>query len=251
MALVDGPDLNRIVAALVPLVTVLISLAFATQVWTQYRERRKPHQLAWSLALFFYAIAAAPEVLGAIAGWGQAGYRVYYLFGGVLLVPWLSLGTAELLLRGNSLAAYRAFVYAVTAVGVFAVLFAVLHVVHLNTVAPPSHCTMWCKDEAGYGLLNGLAALAAGVGNAIGTVVLVGGAGYSAFRSYRAALPRVFTYGQLLILLGALVVAVVSTGTRFGSYDLFYPAQAVGIAVIFAGFRAIGSASPAVARQPA
>lgn len=238
-------------AALIPMVTVLISLGFASQVLAQYRERHKPHQLAWSLALFFYAIAAAPEVLGALVGWGQTGYRVYYLFGGILLVPWLSLGTAELLFGHRTLAAYRAFVYAVSALGVFAVILAVLHVAHLNTVAPPSHCTMWCKDERGYELANGLAALSAGVGNAIGTLVLVGGAGYSAFRSYRADLPRVFTYGQLLILLGALVVALVSTGTRFGSYDLFYPSQALGIAIIFAGFRLIGSAYPARRQQPA
>lgn len=230
-----------------PAVTTLVSLVFAGQVLAQYRERRRSHQLAWGLALLFYAIAAFPEVLGSLSGWNDLDFRLYYLFGAILLVPWLSLGTAELLLQGERARAgrsgYRVFVGVVTFLGLVTVVLAPLHAHWLQTTQVPSNCAMWCKSETGYVLSNGLAALSAAVGNSVGTVVLVVGAGYSAYRTYRAGLPRNLTLGNILILAGALVVASAATLTRLGSYELFYAGQAVGIAIIFGGFLLIASVS--------
>jgi hypothetical protein len=228
-----------------PAVTTLVSLVFAGQVLSQYRERRRTHQLAWGLALLFYATAAFPEVLGSISGWSDLDFRLYYLFGAILLVPWLSLGTAELLLQGDgasrSRLAYRAFVGLVTVLGLVTVVLAPLHAHWLQTTQVPSNCAMWCKSESGYVLANGLAALSAAVGNSIGTVVLVAGAGYSAYRTYRAGLARNLTIGNILILVGSLVVASAATLTRLGSYELFYAGQALGIAIIFGGFLLIAT----------
>ena len=230
-----------------PAVTTLISLVFAGQVLSQYRERHRSHQLAWGLALLFYAIAAFPEVLGSLSGWNDLDYRLYYLFGAILLVPWLSLGTVELLLQGDGArvarTGYRAFVAVVTVLGLVTVVLAPLHDHWLQTTQVPSNCAMWCKSESGYVLANGMSALGAAVGNSIGTVVLVAGAGYSAFRTYRAGLPRNLTLGNVLILAGSLVVASASTLTRLGSYELFYAGQAAGIAIIFGGFLLIAAAS--------
>jgi hypothetical protein len=230
-----------------PALTTLISLAFAGQVLSQYRERRRVHQLAWGLALLFYAIAAFSEVLGSMSSWNDLDFRLYYLFGAVLLVPWLSLGTAELLFRDDGARAarrgYRVLVGVVTVLGLGTVALAPLHAHWLQTSQVPSNCAMWCKSESGYVLLNGLSALAAALGNTVGTIVLVAGAGYSAFRTYRAGLPRNLTLGNVLILAGSLVVASAATLTRLGSYELFYAGQAAGIAIIFAGFLLIASVS--------
>ncbi|MEA2682445.1 MAG: hypothetical protein QOK05_773 [Chloroflexota bacterium] len=232
---------------MIPAVTTLISLVFAAQVLSQYRSRGRTYHLAWGLALLFYAIAAFPEVLGSFNGWSDFEFRIYYLFGAILLVPWLSLGTAELVLgRSDSTRAvnlYRAFVAAITLLGLITVAVAPLHAAFLGTTHVPSNCAMWCKSESGYVLANGLAALSAAVGNSLGTIVLVVGAGLSAYRTYRAGLPRNLTLGNVLILVGSLVVASAATLTRFGSYELFYSGQAAGIAIIFVGFRLIGSVS--------
>ena len=239
---------------LLPALTCVISLVFAAQVLNQYRVRGKSHQLAWGLALLFYAVGALPELVGSIYGWNELEYRAYYLFGGVLLVPWLALGTAELLLTPTMPWArllYRGFVAVITLLGLVAVVLAPLHAAHLNVASVPSNCTMWCSpsSESGYGLANGLAALSAGVGNIVGTVVLAIGAGLSAYRTYRARLPRSLTVGNILILAGALVPAGVASLTRFGNYEFFYAAQALGIAVIFAGFLTIGAATQARAQM--
>jgi hypothetical protein len=52
---------------------------------------------------------------------------------------------------------------------------------------------------------------------------------------------------NILIAVGAFVVAGASSLTRFGVYELFYVGQAVGVLVMFAGFL-LGSRQPA--RRP-
>jgi hypothetical protein len=231
---------------LIPAATVVISLAFAVQVFNRYLSNRRSHHLAWAVALVLYAIAAVPEVVGSISGWSDIGFRVYYLAGAILLVPLLSLGTTELLIHVRSARlGYRAFVAAVSLVGIVAVALASLHAAHLVTTHPPDNCTMYCPSEHGYAAFNVLALVAAAIGSSIGTIVLVVGAGYSAWRTWRAGLPANLTTGNILIVVGALVVAGLSTLTRLHHYELFYAGQAVGIAIIFAGFLVIGSASVA------
>lgn len=238
-----------------PALTTLISLVFAGQVLNQYRVRRRPHQLAWGLALLFYAVGAFPEVTGSLNGWSSFEFKIYYLFGAILLVPWLSLGTAELLLRplrpAPVLGAYRAMVVALSVLGIAAVIAAPLHSGHVSGTTVPSNCAMWCSpaSETGYGLANGLSALSAAVGNIVGTLMLLGGALFSVIRAvrYRHSPGSVANYvvGNILIFAGALVVASASSLTRLGSYEFFYAGQAAGIAIIFCGFLLIGAASHA------
>jgi hypothetical protein len=243
----------------IPALTTLISLVFGAQVLAQYSARRRSHQLAWGLALLFYAVAAFPEVVGSINGWSDAEFRVYYLFGGILLVPWLALGTAELLLQGPRtrplLLGWRGFVVVVTVVGALAVALASLHAHYLAGAGTrvPDSCAMWCtpKTETGYGLSNGLAVLSAALGNSLGSVVLVGGALYSAYRTFRSTAPREIPAGNLLIAVGAFTVAGASTLYRlFSIYELFYAGQAAGIVIIFSGFLLIGSVAQVRNQQP-
>jgi hypothetical protein len=237
-----------------PALTTLISLVFAGQVLNQYRVRGRTYQLGWGLALLFYAVAAFPEATGSLNGWSPLGYKIYYLFGAILLVPWLALGTTELLLQSPRMrlprSGYRAFVGAITLLGVAAVLLSPLHSSHLSGTDVPINCTMWCSpgSETGYVLANGLAALSAAIGNIVGTVILVGGAGVSAYRAIRRGLPRNLALGNILILVGALEVAAIASLTRIGLYTFFYAGQAAGIAIIFGGFLLIGATAQARAR---
>ena len=234
--------------------TTLISLGFAAQVLTRYRSRGKPYQLAWGLALIFYAVSAFAEVVGSISGWSDLEFRVYYLFGAILLVPWLALGTSELLLQAPraqlARTAYRVLVALVTVGGIAAIATAGLHASYINGTHIPDNCAMYCPHDQGYAFGNIVSVIAAAVGNTLGTIVLVVGAGYSAYRTWRAGLPRNLTIGNVLILAGALVVAGIASLTRLGHYELFYAGQATGVAIIFAGFLVIGAATQPRA-QPA
>src|SRR5258708_21448954 len=59
----------------------------------QYMNRRKPYQAIWAVALAMFAAAALFETAGEAFGWSGATYKGYYLFGGLLNVGWLGIGS--------------------------------------------------------------------------------------------------------------------------------------------------------------
>jgi uncharacterized membrane protein HdeD (DUF308 family) len=85
-------------------------------------------------------------------------------------------------------------------------------------------------------LLNALAVALAVLINVVGSIILIGGALWSAYGLWRRGHPWERLMANVLIALGAFIVAGASSLTRFGSYDLFYVGQAAGVAVMFLGF---------------
>lgn len=94
----------------------LLSLRLAGLLVARWRARREGHLLAWSAGLAAYALGAAAIAAGAAAGWNEAWFRAYYLFGGLLTAALL--GAGSLLLVGVRAAGPVVLVYAGLAVGV-------------------------------------------------------------------------------------------------------------------------------------
>jgi hypothetical protein len=94
----------------------LLALRLAGDLASRYRMRRTPQLAAWSASLLAYAIASAALAWGSAAGWGEASFRVYYLFGGLLTAALL--GTGSLLLAGQRWALPVALIYVGLAVGI-------------------------------------------------------------------------------------------------------------------------------------
>ena len=84
---------------ILPLLSSVLSFAFAALVGDQWLRRRQPYQLVWTVGLLWYGISAGTEFLGGAFGWGEPLYRVWYLVGAVWVAGWLGLGTAYLLAR--------------------------------------------------------------------------------------------------------------------------------------------------------
>ena len=85
--------------ALLPSLTAIVAFLMAVALLDQWRERRKPYQLAWAAGSLFFGIASACEALAAANGWNSGLFRAWYLTGAVLNVGWLGLGTALLLAK--------------------------------------------------------------------------------------------------------------------------------------------------------
>ena len=75
----------------------LIALAFAASTFERWLDRRRPHDLAWSVSLLFFFAASAALWLGVAKGWDGATFRVFFLFGAIVNVPWLAIGSVYLL----------------------------------------------------------------------------------------------------------------------------------------------------------
>lgn len=186
-------------------------------------RRPRPERIIWTIAFLVFAIAAGCEVVGAATGWTPFLARLYYLTGAVLVVGLLALGELYLLMPGRMPAVTPGLALLVVAVAATAVWSAPVDAGRLaidgwNAIARRPF----------------LVALTASI-NAGGTLILVGGAAYSAWslRSTPGAERR--AAGCLLIALGAIVVAMGGTLTRFGYREYLYLAMALGVTVIFAG----------------
>ena len=77
----------------------LLALRLAGALARRWRLRRAPELALWAASLLAYAAASAALAWGAAAGWSEAAFRVYYLFGGLLTAPLLGAGSLALLGR--------------------------------------------------------------------------------------------------------------------------------------------------------
>ncbi|HEY4027761.1 MAG TPA: hypothetical protein VGO86_15145 [Candidatus Dormibacteraeota bacterium] len=88
-----------VIDVLLPLLTCLASIVLAALVLEQWRQRRRPFQAIWGAGLVWYAISSGTQFAGAAFGWSPALYRVWYLFGAILVAAYLGVGTVSLLSR--------------------------------------------------------------------------------------------------------------------------------------------------------
>jgi hypothetical protein len=177
----------------------------------------------WAGAFLLFAIAAACEVIGSTTSWSPSLARVYYLAGAVLVVGVLALGELYLLLPGRMPAITPGVALLVVAVSATAVWSAPIDWARLPTAG-------WQALERGPFLV----ALAATL-NAGGTIVLVSGALYSAWKLRAAGGSGQRAVGCVLIAIGTFVVASGGTLTRFGRPEYLYLPMTLGIAIIFSG----------------
>ena len=226
------------------LAATVISAVFAATLWTQYRSRPRPYLLAWAVALSFYAIAALTEVIGAAGGWSPLLFRTYYFFGAIILVGVLAMGTIYLLFPRFARPALWVLVV-LAALGLAGVLGATLQPAELQTHQVPGADTIPGQG----GAFNVVAILMAALINGIGSLILIGGALWSAYSAWRRGGAPSRVVANVLIAAGAFVVAGASTLTRvFHVYEVFYVGQAIGVLVMFGGFLAAQRAPRPVAR---
>ncbi|HEV2035825.1 MAG TPA: hypothetical protein VGU71_16805 [Candidatus Dormibacteraeota bacterium] len=208
----------------IPLIAFVVGGAFAAVVGRQYLSRRRPHQAIWALALAMFATAALFESAGQAFGWSDATYKGYYLFGGVLNVGWLGIGSLLLLTSPRVGRVAVIAMVAISLIGLVAVLLAHTDAGLLRAQVPPR------------GAIDVPSALPL-LTNVGGSLLLIGGAAWSAWKAARSGAPRNRVLGLALIAAGAFIVA---GGHSFAQSRGVYVAQplseAVGIVAMFAGY---------------
>ncbi|MGH7640986.1 MAG: hypothetical protein ACREN7_01100 [Candidatus Dormibacteria bacterium] len=215
-------------------VACVLAAVFSAVVWQRWWHSRRPAFAAWGAGLLIFAAAALTQALGEASGFSPALFRAFYLLGGILGVIYLALGTAFLM------APVRAVRIAALVLLALTVLLAIdASIVPVDGSRLSTSAGVLGGALVGHGTPIFVAAV---VFNVVGTVVLAGGSAWSAYRfaRSRAGLDRVVC--NVLLTAGALVVALgfalaKSVGGSLGELGIF---EAVGVALMFAGFLSLG-----------
>jgi len=209
-----------------------ISSLFAQSMLVRYTAAHRPHQRAWAVALMMFALAAVALVAGVTTGWDRATFRLFYLFGAVLNVPWLALGTVYLLLGERAGRRSQNVLLLFTGVATGVLLSAPMHRVGGKTI------------PVGKDVFGAFPRILAAMGSGVGALVVLAGALWSAYRALRTPgasavrIGRRLAGANALIAVGTLVLASggLIQGT-VGHDEAFTLTLTIGIAVIYAGFR--------------
>lgn len=200
----------------------LVAVAFGLSTFERWLVKRQPHEAAWTAALAMFAMAAGALAAGASLGWDGATFRVFYLFGAILNVPWLALGTVFLL--GSERVARRALL------GVALLsTFAAGCLMSAPFTAPLPTAELAQGSDVFGALPRVLAALCSGGG----ALVVLGGAAWSAFRSRE----RRLVVSNSLLGLGTLVLGASGLlNSVLDEMDAFAVTLVVGVSVLYLGF---------------
>jgi len=223
-----GPTFRQALAA----TATLMSVAFAFSTLERWLARRRPHEAAWTVSLLMFAAGSLALCAATAAGWREWSFRAFYLFGGVLNVPFLALGTVHLL--GGPKLGRRA------GVGLSLVAAFAAGVIAVAPLTHPVRPDVFPTGKAHFGVLP---RVFAGVGSGLAAVVIVGGALWSAWRLIRGRRAATgvpagrLAAANVLIAVGTIVISAKGAFESLGDDETaFAAALAVGITVIFAGF---------------
>ncbi|MFZ4516673.1 MAG: hypothetical protein ACOYN3_10225 [Acidimicrobiia bacterium] len=222
-----------------------VSTWFAQATLVRFTQRRRPHDLAWTIALTMFAVASAALAVGAATGWDPGTFRVFYAFGAIVNVPWLALGTIFLLAGPNIGRRIQWGLVAFTGFALGALL-----------VAPIAGTWPSATIPVGKEVFGALPRILAAVGSSVGALVLFGGAAWSAIRLLRgmrtSRIPGItarrlagangcIALGTLILSSGGLLQGAV------GHDQAFAITLALGITVIYLGFTIASPRTPAPA----
>ena len=231
--------------AFIPLISALVSFVFAFFVFRRYLSRKGSHLLLWAIGMVFYGIGGFCEAYYGFFGWNPLIFRLWYLFGAILVAAWLGQGTVYLLAR-------KRVAHSLMAVLALGSLFALVRV--FTATLDPSLMTSSLHTGSE---LSGHAITTAGVRtltpffNLYGTLTLVGGALYSSWIFWRKRVLLHRAIGNVFIAAGAILPAFGGTLSRFGIPGALYITELLGAIILFAGFmRAITPMETSPASEP-
>jgi hypothetical protein len=223
----------------VPIVTTIVSLAFAGVVVGRWMDRRSPHLLWWSIGLLTYAAGTITESATTLLGWHEPLFRAWYITGALLGGAPLAQGSVYLHLRRRTANVLTAVVATIVVIASVCVLASPIDYAHVEPYRLTGKVLEWSWVRLFSPFINTYA-----------VVFLVGGAVASAIRYRRTSETYHRFIGNVYIAAGGILPGIGGAFTRFGHTEVLYVTELVGLLCIYAGYRMNVSARPAGAPEP-
>jgi hypothetical protein len=215
------------------------SSGFLVDLVRSYRARPRPHVAAYAAGIGFFSLATWALFFGVSTGWTPASFRAFYLFGAIINVPILALGSMFLVSGRRSGHTMLLLLFPLFAISVPMTL-AEPFVGVLPASGVPAGSELFA---GGFG-----PRMWAGVAGGIGTLVLVTLAVVSIVRFRRR--DRRIIAANLLIVAGTVAAAGGGTGLALGEASGFAVSLLLAASLIWSGFRVAQSARAEHLAQP-
>lgn len=197
---------------------------FAFDLWRDYWRRPRPHIAAYGAGMTLFAIATWCLFIGISLGWSGPIYRTFYLFGAVLNIPFLALGSMFLVVGKRS-----GHVMTI-AIGAIAAISTTLTLTVPFEQPLPAGGIPHDMFASGFG-----PRLFAIIGAATASTILIVLALISGFRFWNR--DRRILWGSLLIVTGTVAAGWGGTGLALGEAGGFAFSLLLAVSFIWGGYR--------------
>ena len=214
-----------------PFSVTIVGAVFSAVLLNRYMNgKRRPHELVWGVAFLMFAIAAGSQVYAdAMGAWTPLSARLFYLFGAILNVGFLGLGTMYLLFSRRVAHIALAVTLLLTAYSIYAIFTVPLNISALANTQEVDWKLLFSVDVA--------PRILAGVFSGVGSIIVIAGALWSAYVFWRKRIMKERMIGLILLAVGTFTVAF--GGTVKGllhNDDYLYPTMAIGVVIMFLGY---------------
>lgn len=217
----------------IPILTTVISFAFAAVLYRHWRRKPEATYLMWwTIGVFCFGVGTLTEAINVLFGWSVANLKAWYIAGALLGAFPLAQGTVYLLLKKKTADLLTWFFIVYIAIAAVAILLAPVDL----SLVDPTRLTGKVMTWSWVRLFSILP-------NTYSLIFLVGGAAWSAIQYARKTGGGNRVLGNWLIAIGALLPGIGGSFTRLGYVEVLFVTEFVGILLIWAGYRAM-SQSP-------
>jgi hypothetical protein len=222
------------VDAALALLAALVATAFSIDLWLDWRRRPRPHVAAYATGMTMFAVSTWALWTGLAFGWTGPAYRIFFLFGAILNIPYLALGSMFLV------AGKRAGHIMLIALGAFSAIAVTLTLtVPFAEALPASGIPheIFPPISEGFG-----PRLLAAIGGGMGATILIVLAIVSIVRFWKR--DRRLVWANVLIVAGTLAASTGGTGLAIGEAAAFSISLLVAVSLIWLGYRLAGGRRP-------
>ena len=213
-------------------VMLLVTGVFSFLVMRGWWQKRRPHLFAWGFGLTLYFVASVAQVWLTF-DWNPLLYRLWYWCGALMIPPWLGQGTVFLLVRRGSIAKNSFAALVLVSVMTFVWMF-------ITPLTPPepwiAGANLVTLTDEIMPPFSGSVRAFVPITNGIGTLMLIGGAIYSARLFNKKQIMRNRVIGNWFIALGGILPASGGYFIRTGLTSFKYTADVLGVILIFVGY---------------
>jgi hypothetical protein len=211
----------------IPIVTTILAIPFAAEIFRRYREHpERLHLLWWAAGIATYGVGTFTEAATTLIGWNEPTFRAWYISGALLGGAPLAQGTVYLLLARRTAHVLTVILVTFITIASVAVLMSPIDYTQVEAHRLTGRVLEWQWVRAFSPFVNMYA-----------VIFLIGGAILSALRYSGNPATRHRVIANVLIAVGAILPGIGGTATRMGYTEVLYVTELAGLLLIWMGYR--------------